>query len=60
MSRRLFATFALVVATSWLAACAESITAPQPPTFAPSTPRLDTLDPSTCRGGFIMSEGRCA
>jgi len=59
MSRCLLAALALVVASS-LTACADSVTAPAQPTLAPSAPRHDILDPSTCRGGFILSEGRCA
>jgi hypothetical protein len=59
MSRRLFAALALVVATSSFSACANSVTAPQPRTLAPSGPRLDVTDPHTCKGGWSSSEGRC-
>ena len=58
MPRRLLAALALVVASSTLTGCAESVTAPQ--LRAPTTPRHDSFDPSTCRGGYILSEGRCA
>ena len=58
MPRRLIAALALVVASS-LAACAESVTAPSQP-LAPSSPRHNTVEPSTCRGGFVLSEGRCS
>ncbi len=60
MSRRLFAALALVLVSSSLAACAESVTAPQSPTLTPSTPRLDAFDPGTCKNGWIDSLGRCA
>jgi len=59
MSRRLFAALTLVVASSCLTACADSVTAPQSPTLAPSTLRLDTIDPGTCKGGWNSSTGRC-
>jgi hypothetical protein len=60
MSCRVLALFALVVGSSSLTACAEHVTAPQQPTLAPSTPRQDAFDPSSCKSGFILSEGRCA
>jgi len=60
MSRRAFALIALVVVPASLTACAESVTAPQQPVLAPSTPRQDASVPSTCKGGFILSDGRCA
>jgi ABC-type oligopeptide transport system substrate-binding subunit len=58
MSSRLFAALVFVVA-SLLTACAESVTAPERPPLAPSSPRHDSFDPSVCRGGVILSEGRC-
>ena len=60
MSRRALAVTALVLASSSLAACAESVTAPQQPTLAPSTLRPGVVEPSNCTGGYILSEGRCA
>lgn len=60
MSRRLIVALALIVASSSLTACANSVTAPQQPILAPSTHLHDAFDPSTCRGGYILSEGRCA
>jgi ABC-type oligopeptide transport system substrate-binding subunit len=59
MPFRLFVALVLVVASS-LTACAESVTAPSQPPLAPSGPRYDSFDPSLCRGGYILSEGRCA
>jgi hypothetical protein len=60
MPRRLFAALALVAATSSLSACAEQVTAPRQPLLAPSTPRHEVFDPSTCKSGWISTEGRCA
>lgn len=59
MSRRVLAVVALVVASPFIA-CAESVTAPQRPTPAPAAPRQDAAAPNTCKGGFILSDGRCA
>ena len=59
MSRRVLAVIALVVASSSLTACADSVTAPRQPTLAPSTSRESELAPSACKGGYILSEGRC-
>jgi hypothetical protein len=59
MSCRLFLALVIVVASS-LTACAESVTAPSQPSLAPSGPRHDTFDPSVCRGGYILSDGRCS
>jgi len=59
MSRRALTVIALVVASSSLTACAESVTAPGPRTLAPSASGADVSSPSTCRGGYILSEGRC-
>ncbi len=59
MSRRALAVIAVVVASSSLAACSESVTAPQQPTLAPSTPRQDTFDPGMCKGVWNNSTGRC-
>ena len=58
MSRRVLAVIALVVASSSLTACADSVTAPRQPTLVPSTSG-SVLAPSTCKGGYILSEGRC-
>ena len=60
MSRRLLAALALVLVSSSLTACADSVTAPQSRTLAPSAPRLDAVDPGTCKSGWIDSLGRCA
>ncbi|MFL5620016.1 MAG: hypothetical protein ACJ79A_16675 [Gemmatimonadaceae bacterium] len=60
MSHRALALFALVVGSSSLTACAEPVTAPRQSTLAPSTPRHDAFDPSSCKNGYILSEGRCA
>jgi ABC-type oligopeptide transport system substrate-binding subunit len=59
MSCRLLVALVLVVASS-LTACGESVTAPSQPPLAPSSPRYDSFDPGVCRGGYILSEGRCA
>jgi len=59
MSRRLLVAVALVIASSTVSACAESVTAPRQPTLAPSTPRYEAFDPGTCRGGWNGSTGRC-
>jgi hypothetical protein len=58
MSRRALAVLALVSCTS-LTACADSVTAPPQQTLAPSAPRHDAVSRSSCKGGYIMSEGRC-
>lgn len=59
MSRRALAVLALIVAVSSLAACADAVTAPQQPALAPSAPRQRAIEPTTCRGGFVLSDGRC-
>jgi len=59
MSRRVLAVVALVVASSSLTACADSVTAPREPTLAPSTSHESVVTSSTCKGGYILSEGRC-
>ena len=58
MSRRVLAVLALVLASAFIA-CAEPVTAPQRPTLEPSAPHQSGGVPSTCKGGFILSEGRC-
>jgi len=60
MSPRYFTALALVLVSSSLTACADSVTAPQSPTLAPTAPRLDAFDPGTCKNGWIDSLGRCA
>ena len=60
MSRRPLVLFALVIVSASLAGCAESVTAPSQPTLAPATPQPDLVEPSGCKGGYILSEGRCA
>ena len=57
MSRLALVVLALVVCSS-LTACADSVTAPQP-TLAPSAPQHDAMSRSSCKGGYILSEGRC-
>jgi hypothetical protein len=59
MSRRILAALALV-ASSTFAACAEPVTAPRQPLVAPSTPRQQAIDASSCKSGWISTEGRCA
>jgi hypothetical protein len=60
MSRRALVVFALAVSAS-LIGCADSITAPPQPTVAPSTPRSTGVqEPGACKGGYVLSEGRCA
>jgi hypothetical protein len=60
MSRRVLVVFALVVVSASLAGCSESVTAPQQPTLAPSAPRAtDGLERVQCKGGYVLSEGRC-
>jgi len=58
MSRRALAVLALVVCSS-LTACADSVTAPRPATLAPSAAQHDAMSRSSCKGGYILSEGRC-
>ena len=60
MSRRTLAVVALVVASTSFTACAESVTAPRQPTITPSAPKADVQEQSPCKGGYILSEGRCA
>ena len=50
---------ALAVVSASLTSCAESITAPQQPTVAPSAPHPDMVEKTLCKGGYILSEGRC-
>ena len=57
MSRRALAVFALVACSS-LTACADAVTAPPQRTLAPSAPRHDAISGSSCKGGYILSEGR--
>ena len=59
MSRRALMVFAAVVVSASLTGCSESVTAPRQPTLAPSAPRPD-LGAQSCKGGYILSEGRCA
>jgi hypothetical protein len=60
MSRRVLVVFALVAVSASLTGCSESVTAPQQPTLAPSAPRsTDGLEPGHCKGGYVLSEGRC-
>ena len=58
MSRRALALLALVVCSS-LTACADSVTAPPQPTLASVAPQHDAVNRSSCKGGYILSEGRC-
>jgi len=60
MSRRALAVIALVLAPMSFTGCTESVTAPPQPTLAPSAPQPDALVRSRCKGGYILSEGRCA
>jgi hypothetical protein len=59
MSRRVLAVIALVVVCSSLTACADSITAPRQPALASSTSQRDAISRSSCKSGYILSEGRC-
>jgi hypothetical protein len=56
MSRRALAVIALVLASASLTGCAESVTAPPQPTLAPpgSQPQA-----ASCKGGYVLSDGRC-
>ena len=56
MSRRALAVMALVLASTFFAGCADSVTAPPQPTLAPPAPQLQA---GTCKGGYVLSEGRC-
>ena len=59
MSRRAPVVIALVVSAS-LAGCSDSITAPRKPALAPSAPRNTGVQaPGECKGGYVLSEGRC-
>ena len=58
MSHRVLAVIALAVASSSLTACADSVTAPRQPTLVPSTSG-SALASGACKGGYILSEGRC-
>lgn len=61
MSRRALVVLALVVVSASLTACSESVTAPQQPTLAPSVPRATgASETSRCKGGYVLSEGRCS
>lgn len=60
MTRRTIAVVVATCATLALAACAEPSTAPQRSQLAPVGASAKTvLDPSLCRGGYNLSEGRC-
>lgn len=59
MSRRFFAVLALVAAISSLSGCAEQVTAPRQQRLTPSTPRDEVFDASTCKSGWISTDGRC-
>ena len=59
MSRRALAVFALVIVSASLTGCAESVTAPRQPTLAPTAPQHDAVNRGSCKGGYILSEGRC-
>ena len=60
MTRRTIAVAVATFATLALAACAEPSTAPQRSQLAPAGASSTTvLDPSLCRGGYNLSEGRC-
>lgn len=60
MSRRTLVVFAAVVVSASLTGCSDSVTAPQQPTLAPSTPRASgAQEQSRCMGGYVLSEGRC-
>ena len=59
MSRRPLAVMAIVLASTSFTGCTESVTAPQRSTLAPTAPHLDALAGSRCKGGYILSEGRC-
>jgi hypothetical protein len=59
MSRRALVVFAAVVVFASLTGCSESVTAPRQPTLAPSAPQPDLAAQSRCKGGYILSEGRC-
>ena len=59
MSRRALAVLAALAVCSSLTACADSVTAPPQQTLAPSAPRHDAINRSSCKGGYILSEGRC-
>jgi hypothetical protein len=59
MSRRSLAVLVLVAVSASLAGCSESVTAPRDPTLTPSAPRPDQIQASHCKGGYILSEGRC-
>jgi hypothetical protein len=47
-----------VLALTFIAACADSSTAPTPArVIAPSAPRLDGVPDTTCRSGFSVPNG---
>jgi ABC-type oligopeptide transport system substrate-binding subunit len=60
MTRRTIAVAVATLGTFALAACADPSTAPQRSQLAPVGGSSKTvLDPSLCRGGYNLSEGRC-
>jgi hypothetical protein len=60
MARRTLTVVLATLATSVLAACAEPSTAPQRSQLAPAgASARDVTGPSSCRGGYTYSEGRC-
>ena len=60
MSRRRILVITLIVASSSLAACADSVTAPGAPMPTANTLKLvDEKAPAACRGGWVSSAGRC-
>ena len=60
MSRRRILVITLIAASSSLAACANSVTAPAEPMLTANTLKaVDGKAPTTCRGGWVSSAGRC-
>jgi len=60
MSRRRIVVLTLIAASSSLAACADPATAPTRPTPTVGTLMLlEAKSPTTCRGGWVSSAGRC-
>ena len=59
MSRRFLAALALFAVISSLSACADQVTAPRQQLPTPSAPRREAFDASTCKSGWISTDGRC-
>ena len=60
MSRRTLALLALTVIVSSLTACADTVTGPGRNSMTPSAaPTYNATHSSSCKGGWVSSEGRC-